>query len=56
MSEVSALCDRLIIAADGCQIAEGSPDELRELAGTDDLEEVFVRLLVKAGALQGAAA
>jgi len=56
MSEVSALCDRLIIAADGIQIAQGTPDELRELAKTDDLEEVFVRLLVKAGALQGAAA
>jgi len=56
MSEVSALCDRLIIAAGGRLIAEGSPDELRELAGAEDLEEVFVRVLMKAGALGGAAA
>jgi len=51
MSEVSALCDRLVIAADGRLVAEGTPDELRQAAGTDDLEEVFVRLLGKAGAL-----
>lgn len=55
MSEVSALCDRLIIAAQGQKVAEGTPDELRAQAGTDDLEEVFVRLLQKAGALEGAA-
>jgi sodium transport system ATP-binding protein len=56
MSEVSALCDHLVIAAAGRLICEGSPAELRERAGADDLEEVFVRLLMKAGALQGAAA
>jgi len=56
MSEVSVLCDRLVIAAAGRLIAQGTPDELRDQADAQDLEEVFVRLLMKAGALQGAAA
>lgn len=56
MSEVSALCDRLVIAADGRMVAEGTPEELRAEAGTDDLEEVFVRLLDRAGALPDDAA
>jgi len=51
MSEVSALCDHLVIAANGRAVAEGSPDELRAQTGADDLEEVFVRVLMKAGAL-----
>lgn len=52
MSEVSALCDRLVIVADGRAVVEGTPDELREQTGADDLEEVFVRVL--AGANQNA--
>jgi len=56
MSEVSTLCDHLVIAAHGRLIAQGTPDHLRTLAGVDDLEEVFVRLLMKVGALHGAAA
>ena len=44
MSEVAALCDRLIVLARGRVAAEGSPDELRSLAGKNDLEEVFMTL------------
>lgn len=44
MQEVNALCDRVVIIACGKVVAEGTPDELRESAGIDDLEEVFVRL------------
>lgn len=45
MSEVSALCDRLVIVDQGRAIAAGSPEELRAQAGVQDLEDVFVRLL-----------
>ena len=44
MQEVNALCDRVVIMARGKVVAEGTPDELREFAGIDDLEEAFVRL------------
>ena len=45
MSEVSVLCDRLVIIAEGRVIAEGTPDELREQTDSADLEEVFIRLI-----------
>jgi len=38
-------CQRLLLLRDGSVLAQGSPDELRERAGVDDLEEVFVRLI-----------
>jgi sodium transport system ATP-binding protein len=44
MQEVSALCDRVVIVSRGEVVASGTPDELRERAGIEDLEEVFVRL------------
>ncbi len=45
MSEVSALCDHLVIVANGRKVAEGSPNELRDVAGEKDLEDVFVNIL-----------
>ncbi len=42
MAEVSALCDYLIIMADGAVISEGTPDELRRRFTAHDLEDVFV--------------
>ncbi len=42
MAEVSALCDYLIIMADGAVISEGTPDELRHKFTANDLEDVFV--------------
>jgi len=47
MSEVSLLCDDLVIVAEGRTVASGTPDELRAEAGADDLEEVFVRILAR---------
>lgn len=54
MSEVSLLCDKLVICAEGRAVTEGTPDELREQTGADDLEEVFVRVLKRAGLLHAA--
>lgn len=54
MSEVSLLCDRLLICAEGRVVAEGTPDQLRQRAEADDLEEVFVRILKRAGMLHAA--
>ncbi len=45
MQEVSALCDEIIIVAHGRTIAHGTPAELCQRAGEDDLEEAFVRII-----------
>ncbi len=45
MQEVSALCDEIVIIAQGKVVADGSPDELRQSAGIDDLEDLFVSLV-----------
>ncbi|MGY0505809.1 ABC transporter ATP-binding protein [Luteimonas sp. e5] len=45
MQEVAALCDRIVIIAQGRVMAEGTPEELRALAGIDNLEDAFVRLI-----------
>ena len=42
--EVGALCDRLVVLARGRVAAEGTPDQLRALVGSDDLEEVLLAL------------
>jgi sodium transport system ATP-binding protein len=44
MQEVAALCDRIVIIAQGRVVAQGSPDELRAQTGQQDLEEAFVLL------------
>lgn len=44
MQEVSALCDRIIIISTGRIVAVGTPDELREQSGRDNLEDAFVTL------------
>ena len=45
MQEVSALCDSIVVIADGRVVAQGSPDELRAQAGTDNLEDAFVSIV-----------
>jgi len=55
MSEVSLLCDDLVIVAEGRTVASGTPDELRAETGADDLEEVFVRILARASSKAKAA-
>jgi sodium transport system ATP-binding protein len=45
MQEVSALCDRIVIIAQGRVIADGSAEELRARAREQSLEEAFVKLI-----------
>jgi len=45
MQEVAALCDRIIIIADGQIAADGSADELLKKSGCDSLEDAFVHLI-----------
>jgi sodium transport system ATP-binding protein len=52
MQEVSALCDAIVLLAAGRVVAHGTPDELRERAGHENLEDAFV---VLAGLGAGAA-
>ncbi len=42
MQEVTALCDRIVVIADGMVAAEGTPDELRHATGQASLEDAFV--------------
>lgn len=53
MQEVAALCDRVIIVANGKLAAQGTPQELCDLAGESQLEEAFVKLI---GSDEGVAA
>lgn len=53
MQEVAALCDRVVIVADGKLAAQGTPQELCDLAGESHLEEAFVKLI---GSDEGVAA
>ena len=47
MQEVAALCDRIIIIADGRIAADGTAEELMEKSGCDSLEDAFVSLIVR---------
>ncbi len=53
MAEVAELCDRVIIIRDGKACAEGTPEQLCELAGETQLEEAFLKLI---GTEEGVAA
>jgi sodium transport system ATP-binding protein len=53
MQEVAALCDRVIIVSNGKLAAQGTPQELCDLAGESLLEEAFVKLI---GSDEGVAA
>jgi ABC-2 type transport system ATP-binding protein len=39
-------CDRLLLIRDGDLIADDTPDAVRATAGTDDLDEAFLRLVL----------
>ncbi|WP_329102377.1 ABC transporter ATP-binding protein [Micromonospora sp. NBC_01699] len=41
----AARCDRLLLIREGRLIADDTPDAVRASAGTDDLEEAFLRLI-----------
>lgn len=50
MQEIAALCDEVVVIAHGRVVAQGTPADLRGRAGTESLEEAFVRLVGAAGA------
>ncbi len=45
MQEVAALCDRIVVIAEGEVQAIGTPDELRAQTGEANLEDAFVQLI-----------
>ena len=45
MQEVAALCDRIVVIAEGEVKAAGTPDELRAQTGEDNLEDAFVKAI-----------
>ena len=45
MQEVTALCDRIVVIAQGRVVAAGSPDELRVETGQSNLEDAFVKAI-----------
>jgi len=45
MQEVAALCDRIVIIANGEVAADGSADELLARSACDSLEDAFVQLI-----------
>ncbi|KAA9129778.1 ATP-binding cassette domain-containing protein [Marinihelvus fidelis] len=45
MQEVAALCDRIVIIAAGKIAADGTPEELLQMSGCDNVEDAFVKLI-----------
>ena len=45
MQEVAALCDRIVVIAQGKVMAQGTPDELRAQTGQENLEDAFVKAI-----------
>ena len=56
MQEVAALCDHIVILANGAVAVDGTTEEIRTATGCDDLEEAFVRAIGGADDEQGGAA
>lgn len=52
MQEVAAVCDEIVIIANGQVASVGSPEDLRRAEETDDLEEVFVRAIERHGGIE----
>lgn len=49
MEEAESLSDRVGIMKDGKLLALGTPDELKEKAGTEKFEDAFVKIVKEAG-------
>ena len=45
MQEVAALCDRIVVIAQGKVMAAGTPDEVRAQTGEENLEDAFVKAI-----------
>ncbi|MEO5877310.1 MAG: ABC transporter ATP-binding protein [Streptosporangiaceae bacterium] len=43
----AARCERLLLMRDGLILTDGTPQALREVTGTDDLEEAFLRVITE---------
>jgi len=49
MQEVAALCDEIVIIANGRVALQDTPDGIRRRTGLDDLEEAFVKIIAPMG-------
>ena len=49
MQEVAALCDRIVILANGKVAVAGTTDDIRAATGCDDLEDAFMRAVGQHG-------
>ncbi len=45
MQEVAALCDTIVVIAKGRVVASGTAESLRELGGSNNLEDAFVKII-----------
>jgi sodium transport system ATP-binding protein len=45
MQEVAALCDRVVVIANGRVVADGTPEAIREQTGMANLEDAFVKVI-----------
>ncbi len=45
MQEISALCDRVVVIAKGEIVADGTPEQLLESTGKENLEDAFVEVI-----------
>ena len=45
MQEVAALCDHIVVIANGMVVAQGTLNDIRQKAGVRDLEDAFVALV-----------
>jgi ABC-2 type transport system ATP-binding protein len=43
----AARCERLLLMREGSILSDGTPQELRDHTGTDDLEEAFLRVITE---------
>ena len=43
-------CDRLLLMRDGVFIADGAPEEIKQKAGADDIEQAFLTIVKEAAA------
>jgi len=52
MQEVAALCDQIVIISNGEVVAQGTPAELLQKTGRDNLEDAFITALGSEEGLQ----
>ena len=53
MEEAEYLCDRIVMIHQGRIVSEGTPDELKEELGEQNLRDVFTRLIEREGIADG---